>query len=85
MILRSALTQARKDVNWLCDVDVTSDGSFVGLDRVVANAPSANIRDGSVSILTYMLGHLANAVGTDVAETAIDKTWPNRSEVLLQR
>lgn len=78
-LLSRALALANAEVPWLRAVEVKGDGSLHGFDVPGAQANPDEIFEGSVVLLTQLLGLLVVFIGENLTLRLIRDVWPKVS------
>ena len=75
-LLSRALALANKEVPWLRDVHVKSDGSLEGLEELPAQLLPDKIVEGNVVLLARVLGLLMAFIGKNLTIRLVRDVWP---------
>ena len=78
-LLSRAIMLARTEFPWLRTVQVDTNGTLGGLDKLDANVSSEDFLDGSVGLLAQLLGLLVAFIGESLTLRMMDEIWPNAS------
>jgi hypothetical protein len=76
-LLARALALASKDIAWLSAVNVNADGTLEGFDKPAAQIDPEKLAEGSVVLLTHLLGLLVAFIGEGMTLQLVRDIWPN--------
>jgi hypothetical protein len=75
-LLARALALARTEVSWLRAVEVNTDGTLDGLDKLQARLKPADFLEGRVVLLAQLLGLLVAMIGPGLTSRLVGEVWP---------
>jgi hypothetical protein len=78
-LLSRALMLATAEVSWLCAVHVKADGTLDGWEASHGQLAPAEFLEGSVVLLTQLLGLLVVLIGPGLTARMVDEVWPEIS------
>jgi hypothetical protein len=76
LILR-AMIMASEEVPWLCNVEITANGSLEKFNQLAANHESAEVIDGSEVLLACMISLLEAFIGEALMLRLLHDLWPD--------
>jgi len=74
-LLSRALSLAREEAPWLCDVTITSDGSLETFDELADKHESAEVIDGSEILLAHLVSLLVAFIGEALTLRLVRELW----------
>ncbi|MDQ3118839.1 MAG: hypothetical protein M3Q89_04620 [Verrucomicrobiota bacterium] len=78
-LLSRALVLSHREVPWLSAVQTKPDGLLDGLDEAAAQVGVDEMDQGSVVLVTQLLGLLMNFIGEDLTLRMVRELWPKLS------
>jgi hypothetical protein len=78
-LVSRSLTLAGAEVPWLRAVNVTSDGSLEGLDKLGDRLDPVEIAEGKVVLLAQLIGLLMAFIGEKLTVRLLREVWPKLS------
>ena len=82
LVLR-ALALASVEIPWLRVVQVKSDGSLEGIDKLAAQVSPEEIAEDSIVLIAHLFGLLVAFIGEKLALRIVQEVWPKLSHTDL--
>lgn len=78
-LLSRALALADDEVHWLKAVQVKTDGSLEGLNKVEAQLSQREISRGEILLIAHLIGLLVTFIGEPLTLRIVQEAWPEVS------
>ena len=78
-ILSRALALASAESSWLSTLHLSVDGSLQGSNEIAREADSRQVAEGTVALVSQLLGLLATFIGEDLTVHLVREVWPQLS------
>lgn len=78
-LLARALALANADFPWMREVQVNSDSTCEGFEGLEARVKPDEFSEGSIVLLSHLLGLLVTFIGEELTLRLVHQAWPNLS------
>ena len=80
-LLSRALALAGAEVPWLRSLHIKADGSFEGMDELLAKLDSHELAESEVALVSHIFGLLVTFIGPTLTLELLQDIWPKMDDL----